>query len=360
MLNLLLDVPHVSSKNPQDATISKQPIPQILKPPLTLPTPSKISSSTSINNIEEEEDTSVNLQIAHFAFSRRSSTLDPKLPSVPVSKALSTVRLPKKPAAQTLYTQACLGINFAQVSRCISCEVAWTVRKGPDAKKEHVIKCSKKNKIEPDDMQLKLVQEVSAYDVDQETTKPKQKKINSKGKAVKDTTPVSPPKAGTYLESLVGEAAPKKRKVRKVEITTTVQQPEAMHRIITSRAESLLGGFADSQASLLPLQGYNPNLDDQSHPPPTQTFTKSRLGRLFSRETTLNEDDESDEEEIAIQRSESPVLEDGVQQHGPSAQTMALFDSSESEAPATICHIPQQPLEGNSVSHLLICNVFHA
>ncbi|KAL1747676.1 hypothetical protein HDZ31DRAFT_31390 [Schizophyllum fasciatum] len=242
--------------------------------------------------------------------------------------------------------------DLARFTTCISCNVAWTMRKSGTQKMVHVQTCARKSGLSDE-----LVRTLVRKQIDATPAGKDQDKGKGKGKA-KDSPPAEPE---TLLENLVNENAPRKkgRKVKDAEQVETVLRATETHDAIKDRARALFGlglpppesqamdGVAATQVfqpSRLPAVRARGLLDfdgeeEASAPPATQAFQPSRLGGV--RRTLLDydgADDEASTQTLALPRTrELPPIS-----QGPPPALAA--PSTPSSRPSTLPIAPTRPV----------------
>lgn len=291
----MLTLPQPDPFNRRNLSVFRSATPVEAHASLSPETRSSPPESPQLFNPSIAEDAPVQpktLDLARFAYtggsgpSKPRSTRSPSRCSsvVEVAPAPARKRKPQKAASKTFILSDDPELDFALLFKCPSCRVEWRTTKSAPKKVEHIRKCASEK-----GMTEEAARELIRRDIADAASCPPSKgnsKGKGKAKVAKEPTPVQDaPKS--YLDNVVEDAAPKKRKPRrKLDVTVTVQPPTATHSQIMERAKVLL---ADTQPSA-DLHTTNTLSSAESDvilledaPPPTQPFLKSKLATAFRR-----------------------------------------------------------------------------
>lgn len=178
-----------------------------------------------------------------------------------------------KPAAHR-FTTDFTDDDLSRILKCVSCGYRWTVRKGAAAKMRHIQSCAKKEGLNDEMIKGLIRAELEAP----EEPKPKNK-VKPSGVA------------NTLFEDALGDTGKTKNKRKRVQRTTTLNNPADNREAILAKAQSLLPRIRNlSQERELAdlLKKSDSTMDridmfDFSAPPPaTQEFSRSKLGKQTS------------------------------------------------------------------------------
>ena len=178
-----------------------------------------------------------------------------------------------KPAAHR-FTTDFTDDDLSRILKCVSCGYRWTVRKGAAAKMRHIQSCAKKEGLNDEMIKGLIRAELEAP----EEPKPKNK-VKPSGVA------------NTLFEDALGDTGKTKNKRKRVQRTTTLNNPADNREAILAKAQSLLPRIRNlSQERELAdlLKQSDSTMDridmfDFSGPPPaTQEFSRSKLGKQTS------------------------------------------------------------------------------
>lgn len=176
--------------------------------------------------------------------------------------------------------------NLSKVSRCVCCQVAWTVKKSGPQKLTHIRSCAKKLALKEETVRILLQTEIANCVLP----------LNSKGKSkAKEPLPEAGPSTRkTFLEEIVGDEPRKKAKRKQVE--TTLADVSTTRDSILARAQNILStstlNVPDVDGNAIAVdQPFRPPslldvLDNESSPP-TQPFSRSSLGHLHGASVSL-------------------------------------------------------------------------
>ncbi|KAF8517827.1 hypothetical protein JB92DRAFT_3142213 [Gautieria morchelliformis] len=195
-----------------------------------------------------------------YALSRQLSHSSTSEENVPATKAPKTK--PLLPSFASSFTTS----QLAALSKCFVCNLAWTVRKTIPVKMSHIKACGRKNGWLEETIVARMTKEIGHISSTTGSDALQNSKTSKgKGKAVADQTPK------TFLEDVVNDAAPKKRRKKAQDLeVVTVLKPQDAHAAIMERAKALLGPPAANTA--VSAQ------EEVDSFPTTQIFPPSKLG----------------------------------------------------------------------------------
>ncbi|KAJ7590822.1 hypothetical protein C8J56DRAFT_543922 [Mycena floridula] len=231
------------------------------------------------------------LDLARFAFKGPHLPSRPKSPKLCPSRSESSIEKmpppaePKKKANRkdpSLFLDDISDAQLNLLGKCISCDIKWTTRKGASQKRAHIKSCSKKRAFSNDTLRLLIRREIDAAPV----------LTLDKGKG-KLKAPEEPAIPASVFDTVVNEAAPKKRAKRK-EVVETVKEPTTRRESILAKAKGILGhegqstempatqsfgqsGLGRAKKSI--MFGDSEEDSDQEVPPSTRAFIPSKFGR---------------------------------------------------------------------------------
>lgn len=176
--------------------------------------------------------------------------------------------------------------ELASLKKCAVCDLAWTVRKSAAQKAIHIQSCAAKKCYDQETVRIRLRRAL-----DESPEPPK-----AKGKGKVEAVECADSELKTYLEDVVDESTAAKRKGRRPEVKSTIQNfNENFHHqanVIASRARSFLdltrnrqssGPVLSSSAvkggSSVTLRRHeNQESEENAEPPLTQILASSSLG----------------------------------------------------------------------------------
>lgn len=221
------------------------------------------------------------------AVSRSSSSLSPTGSAVDMTQTTVPTDMGQEAMSHIASTKAPTGPvsgfeegfsdrDLGKINRCVCCELQWTARKTGTEKRKHIKACSKKSKFDEDTVLVLLRQEL-------QRAPPSRK---GEGKAQVDEEDTDIPRT---VMDVVTETALKK-KGRRIEVQTTVVKPQAVGDLARGRFRDIIDPSnvaRDTRTTKLDLK-------HTEMPPPTQTFSNSKLA-LGSRtaRSSLFADDSS-------------------------------------------------------------------
>jgi len=221
--------------------------------------------------------TSGTMNIARFAFpapaSRQKSITaamtTAKTQTMPIDEVVCEPRSTTRVPPSLEFSNS----DLDKISRCVSCDIAWTTRKTATQKMTHIRSCSKKRGLQEKTIRLSVQEQVSKY-------KPEPKQ-NDKGKqkelSLEYTIPTKP---NTFLEDVVGEAAPKKKAKRR-HAETVLASVSSTRDAILARAKDILNASTLHSSHLNDLNDdlrlFSHDDADNSLPCSTQPFGQSSL-----------------------------------------------------------------------------------
>ena len=267
-------MPSPSSNNLSQNRFVKRPQPlQASRIDYTSQDDAPIDLTACVSSPDEPEPLIPRIDIARFAFVTQAGpcTVPRTLSSVSSRTSSSqenSVAKPPKPikSAATLpsFASSFTTHQLTALSKCIVCNLAWTVRKTVPVKMMHIKTCSRKNGWDDETIVNRLTAEIGHVST---PTSVDVVKDSKKSKRKGDKLAIQAPK--TFLEDVVNEAAPKKkRKKVQDEAVVTVLNPRDAHAAILERAKSLRGPPAPSSVPQDKLDSF----------PATQKFAPSHLG----------------------------------------------------------------------------------
>ncbi|KAJ7638981.1 hypothetical protein FB45DRAFT_1023726 [Roridomyces roridus] len=253
-----------------------------------------ISLHTSVASAEppqlssDDEEIAPTLNIARFAFpSRPLQRRDSSLTAASSNSDNQPKAPPKKAATRKLANgNLASDAQLKKLTKCVSCDAAWTVRKTGEQKLVHIRKCAKKSGFTDETVRLLITKAVENLPGDSK----------GKGKA--------PPEPATLLEELVD--GPPKRRGRRKQVSDTLKDVSETRKNIADHARVAWGSGDDSIVQTQALraetrepaatqafgpsrlaQRHKPSLDSDDEPPSTQAFAPSKLGQFAQRQKTL-------------------------------------------------------------------------
>jgi hypothetical protein len=227
---------------------------------------------------------------------RSSSAGPPIVPSIPISRTGSSEPAPTAPKMRTrrpaLYPcfSAFTDNQLARLSRCVSCELKWTVRKTVVEKVKHIAACAKKHHLVDETLSSLLEQETRKKPEDPQSSTKK-----SRNKVLQDDE-----EAPKTLFDRVQEVDERKRG-RRPAVSATVQGPAVMRNAILDRARTVLkdDSMVDNnrkRSAPITNTGAPPirlsaaavtSVPIMEEPPLTQPFAKSALATGQSKSSLL-------------------------------------------------------------------------
>lgn len=229
-----------------------------------------------VSSSQEQDSIVPKLNIARFAFSKNprpstvpklgyalsrqfsnTSTSEDNAPAAKTSKASKNAA--SFPSIMSSFTMS----QLTALSRCVVCNLAWTTRKTVPVKVSHIKSCARKNTWNEETVLVGLTKEIGHISADTNNNEmlDSKKRIKGKGKEIAHQG------TKTFLEDVVNDAAPRKRRQRVRDVDVTVLKPQDAHAAIMERAKALLGPPALPSSSAQDV-GF----------PSTQIFGPSKLG----------------------------------------------------------------------------------
>ncbi|KAL5488008.1 hypothetical protein ACEPAI_6116 [Sanghuangporus weigelae] len=231
------------------------------------------------SNIEAEERTNrMRTKIGSFVFSASSQTSSIAGTSSRISQKAAHMIGPTKGtlSRQGSVKAAAFYLGFSErqlklLSRCVSCDLKWTVRKSAANKVSHMRTCAKKARFTEETMDVLLSREIKAGFE-------KARKADTIDKRAEEP----PPK--TYLEHIVKENVVLRPTKRQKEFPSTVKAISESRDDIRNRAKTILGRPSFGQTAR--------HGEAVPAPSTTQTLGQSRLGSRLLLVSSYLDDDE--------------------------------------------------------------------
>ncbi|KAJ7180252.1 hypothetical protein C8R43DRAFT_941923 [Mycena crocata] len=214
---------------------------------------------------DDDEEIVPTLNLARFAFANPRPLQARTSSSASTSNSETQTKAPTKTTSKRLVGEFS-DAELKKLSKCVSCDMAWTARKSGAQKLVHIRSCAKKSGLTDETVGILIKKEIANAPDDAGPSKRK--------KQVTLATPTTPP---TLLEDTVRDAAPK-RKGKRIEAVDVLKTFSETRDNIKGRARMLLGSAPFSNGDGFIVQTQAVKSTALTSPIPTQAFGASRLG----------------------------------------------------------------------------------
>ncbi|KAJ7507961.1 hypothetical protein B0H11DRAFT_2218755 [Mycena galericulata] len=287
----------------------------------------------------DDEEIVPTLNLARFAFtnSRPLQRRNSSSAAGSTSNSDTQTKPPMKTAARKRFAGDFSDAQLKRISKCVSCDLAWTARKTGEQKLVHIRACVKKTGLTDETVRILIRKELDNLTAEGP----------SKGKGKALPPPTIPT---TLLEDLVRDAAPKRKGKRK-ETVDALKTVSETRENIADRARMILGPPSEGENHTVYTQVFAAATLTPAHElNPTQAFGPSRLAqRQGNKPSLLGEDSDGEIESPPATQVFAPS------KLGGQSITTALgwgyeFESEGESGPVSDAGVPSKQL--NNQPHL--------